>query len=208
MATERARQTGFSLLELILVLGLFSVIMGVVFHFVAQCQITFAANQTLAEAHQNADFASLRVAEILRGAGANPANLASINALSFLRYTDADSLTSVDILSDLNGDGSSNDNVEGSDEFTSQYYILSSENVTLQHNPDAQTIELVDNTADGSASVTLADHIRAFEVEILENSREARITITAGPSRRGVGDGSLLDTEYTVVSTVQLRNRF
>ena len=208
MTTSRTRQAGFSLLELVIATGLFTVVMGVVFQFVVQSQKSFAANQAVADAHENADFASLRVAEILRGAGANPANIPSINSLSFLKYTSPNNHSSVDILSDLNGNGNSNDNIDGSAEFSSRFYILTSENVTLRHNAWAQTIELVDHTAGASSSVTLVEHIKGFEVEILENSRDAKITITAGSSAGTANNLSSVDATYTVVSEVKLRNRF
>jgi prepilin-type N-terminal cleavage/methylation domain-containing protein len=208
MIGRRGRQTGFSLLELVVAMGLFTVIMGLVFKLVSESQQSFGRNQSAAEAHQNAEFAALRVTEILRAAGANPANIPSINVLSFIRHTTSGDATSVNILSDLNGNGTSNDNVEGALPFTSDYFILTSENVTLRHNEDAHTIELVDNTTDGSSSVTLAENIETFQVEILENSREAKVTITATPSVRFAKVAYGGESNHTVVTQTRLRNRF
>src|SRR5262245_4848397 len=100
-------ERGFSLLELVITVAILTIVMGAAFQLVADSQASFDRNQLLAEAHQNADFAVLRVTELLRGAGTNPNGTTAITPTTFLTNRDVNNTTSTHqlrILSDLDGD--------------------------------------------------------------------------------------------------------
>ena len=227
MATRRhtSNELGFSLLELVIVIGMLSIIMGAAFSLMNRSQTNFDRNQLSIEARQNADFAITRISEIIRGAGANPAGASTINSINFISNTAADNTTStnqVRILSDLNGNKLLTDRVSVS--AGNNFFIISSEDLTLKHYASetsvngvtvpARTIALIDNTPDVTGGdqingkpIVLAQYILSFTCVYDPLTRnEATITVQAGPSR----PISITDPRYvsfTRTMKIRLRNR-
>lgn len=219
-----SRQSGFSLLELVVVVGILTIIMGAAFELMNRSQTSFDRNQILAEAHQNADFAVTRVTELIRGAGANPEG-AIAGALNGITNTETEggaaSPQVVRVRSDLDGDKAVTSRVSAEDDESAQYYILSSEDVTIKYLPDGDaendipghSIVLIDNTPDeeGGPAIqgvpyVLAQHITAFSAAISGDGASVTLTIEAGPS-------SIIDetdprwVTFERVMQVRLRNR-
>jgi prepilin-type N-terminal cleavage/methylation domain-containing protein len=224
-APHSNRQSGFSLLELIIVVAILTIVTGAAFQLMSGTQASFDRNQLLAEAHQNADFAVLRVTELLRGSGTNPYGLSTINNYKFLLYKEVGSTTNdnrvLRLLSDLNCDNATDARVTASG---SNYYILSSEDVTLKYYPDdttvgsvtipARSLCMIDNTPDpvGSTSpnqgvpIVLASNIAGFSSTLSADGKEITVSITAGPSRPiPVTDPRYVS--FTRTAQIKLRNR-
>src|SRR4051794_2261778 len=104
-------EKGFSLMELVVAVGILMVVMAIAFKLASKSQTSANANQVLAQAHENAEFALSRVSEIIRSAGSNPTSVSTQNPLNFFV---SGSVSSVRILSDLNGDGDESDTVTNS----------------------------------------------------------------------------------------------
>lgn len=214
-------QTGFSLLELVIAVGLMTIITGAGFNLMTRSQISFDANQIQAEAHANAAFALGRVTEIVRGAGANPSNVATVNALNFLTNPDA---SSVRIKSDLNGDGDVRDRVEDAGGgASSQFFIVSSEDVTLKYyatdtvvngvTVQGRTIGMIDNTPLTGTTATydltpvvIAQNILGFSCPAGTNPREVRLAVSAGPSR-SMQTSDPRFRSFAMETRIRLRNR-
>lgn len=220
-------EEGFSLLELVVAVGLLTVILGAAFHLMTDSQVSFDRNQILAEAHQNADFAVLRVAELVRGAGANPEGTATINSLAFISNREVGASTDdpnvVRIVSDLNGDRDVQDRVNAIIDPSGKYFILASEDITIKYFPNdttvgsvsvpAHTLCMIDNTPDDGTNIAqgvpivLAEHITAFSCPVLgTDPTQVTLTVEGGPSR----DVAPTDPRYatfTRVMQVRLRNR-
>jgi prepilin-type N-terminal cleavage/methylation domain-containing protein len=214
-------EAGFSLLELVVVAAILTVIMGAAFGLMADSQESFDRNQILAEAHQNADFAVLRVTELLRSAGSNPNGITTVNSLTFLSNKDYGSTTVntklLRILSDLDCDGFTTSRVSNSG---SQYYILSSEDVTLKYYQQETTDQGVtvpayslcmkDNTAGSNPSqfvpVVLASNVLDFTCTVGSDPREVTVAITAGPSHP-IPTTDPRYVTFTRTSEIRLRNR-
>lgn len=213
-------EAGFSLLELVVAVGVLTVILGVAFSLMSSSQVSFDRNQLLAEAHQNTDFAVTRVTEILRGAGANPEGASTINSIRFITNQATDTSpadpTLVRIRSDLDGDGLLTGHVDPSINTEAAYYIIVSEDVTLQFylNPTTiggvdipgRCITMTDNNASPAQPIVLAENIVGFSCPVVANPREVTLTIVGGPSR------PLLTTDpryvtFTRVMQIRLRNR-
>jgi prepilin-type N-terminal cleavage/methylation domain-containing protein len=208
---RRQLEHGFSLVELVVTVAILTVVMGAAFMLMTRSQTSFDANQSLAEAHQNADFAVNRITELIRGAGSNPDNIGTVDWLDFLNYVNDGDKTSIHIMSDLNGDGDFIDDV--SEEAGAQYFIMAAEDVYIQYNETDRTLELVNNVPGADTTpVTLAEHILFFEVELYrdmdgnENFKEARVTVEAGPSRAIDAEDPRFRT-FTTQSEIRLRNR-
>jgi prepilin-type N-terminal cleavage/methylation domain-containing protein len=222
--TQKAESSaGFSLLEVVVVTAILTIIMGAAFELMNRSQASFDRNQLLAEAHQNADFAIVRVTELVRGAGASPngATAGSVQGVSN-KETDAsaDNTELIRIRSDLDGDTAFDDRVDSTTTTDAKYYILSSEDITVKffkdgdatHDIPANTLALVDNTPDTGGSAiqgvpfVLAEHINDFKAEISGDGASVTLTIEAGPS-------SITDptdprwVTFTRVMQVRLRNR-
>jgi len=187
---------GFSLLELVVVVGVLTIVMGAAFTLMARSQESFDRNQTMAEAHQNADFAVVRVAEILRGAGSNPTGNSTVNSLPFVSNLEVGSTTVntsvVRVRSDLDCNGATASRVSG---FGDSYYIVTSEDVTIKFYATATTVGstsvpanslcIIDNTAgtDSGVPIVLASNITAFQCTVPTDKRKLEVSITGGPSK-------------------------
>jgi prepilin-type N-terminal cleavage/methylation domain-containing protein len=212
-------EDGFSLLELVVVVGILTIIMGAAFQLMSSSQISYDRNQLLAEAHQNADFATIRIAELVRGSGANPNGTATINGLYFVQNrqnsADAENFGIVRMQSDLDGDREVISRVTPA--VGSDYFLLASEDVTLRFFPDTTTVGgvtvpggticMIDNTAGAGQGVpvVLCEHIVAFSCPVTPPIPEqVTLTITAGPSK----DVAATDPRYiTFTRTMQIRLR-
>jgi prepilin-type N-terminal cleavage/methylation domain-containing protein len=213
-------ERGFSLLELVVVVSILTIIMGAAFQLMSQSQISYDRNQLLAEAHQNADFATIRIAELIRGSGSNPNGLSTINGLYFIRnkQDDADALDTsiVRMQSDFDGDTEVTHRAGGAG---AEYYLLASEDVTLRFFPEEttfggvtvprRTVCMIDNTAGDNQGVpiVLAEHIVAFTCEVTPPIPEqVTLTITAGPSKFVEATDPRYIT-FTRTMQIRLRNR-
>lgn len=198
------RESGFSLLELVVSVAILTVIMTIAFRLMVQSQIGFDAVQIQAESHQNAEFAVHRVTEIIRGAGANPLNLVSTTGVQFIENPGSDT-SRVRVKSDLDANGRFTDVVTTTG---AGAFIVASEDVTIQHNATAQTLEIVDNNTTGSLPITIAENILDFRCPVNQTGyypHSVLITIIAKSSRQlPLNDPRNLS--ITMTTQVQLRN--
>lgn len=216
------RSAGFSLLELVVVTGILTTVMGAAFSLLSESQTSFRRNRSLAEAHQNADFAIARVTELVRGAGANPSAAQTINNVKFFSNSASDGSVSdpgvVRLKADLNGNQTLVDRVETNSDGAASYYLLSSEDVTIRWYGAETTvlgvlipgrsIVLIDNTPGPGQGVpvVIATHIVDFSCPLSDNPREVTLTITGGPSM-DIPETSPLFVSFTRVTQIRLRNR-
>jgi prepilin-type N-terminal cleavage/methylation domain-containing protein len=211
---------GFSLIEIVVVVGILTIIMGAAFHLMVNSQESYDRNLILAEANQNADFATIRVAELIRGAGSNPNGTSSINSLNFItnKQNDGDEQNTalVRMKADLNGNGTVTDLVDTA--IGSDYFLLVAEDVTLQWFAEdttvngvdvpANTICLIHNVGDDAGTpIVLAQHIVNFSCPVNPPvPEELTVTIEAGPSRpMPVTDPRYIT--FTRTMQIRLRNR-
>ena len=200
---SRASQAGFSLLELLLVVGMITVTMGATMSLLVSSQRVYSAEQATADAQENARFALSRLSEILRGAGNNPASIQTFNPLTSTSVSNNGTPVApgtagnqVRVFADYNGNGTFNDNISSSDN------IISSENVTLRLS--AAGIEMVDNTPGGVVS-PLAQDIQSLAFTESPDRRSITITVTARSARAIPGETGFRTT--TATGRVRLRNR-
>jgi prepilin-type N-terminal cleavage/methylation domain-containing protein len=224
--SKRSTQDGFSLLELIVSVGVLTIVMGAAFQLMTRSQSSFDRNEFLAEAHQNADFAVNRVAEIIRGAGANPHNDAFINSLTPVKnvtglYSGQTSAQAVEIVADLNGDKDTLDPVD-SGTSGAKFFILSSEDLVLLFVKNDNTSEtiggntttvaqggtlvMIDKNRTPIAPVVIAENIVDFKCPVTSNPTEVQIDITAGPSHN-ISPTDRRYVQFTRTMQVRLRNR-
>jgi prepilin-type N-terminal cleavage/methylation domain-containing protein len=214
-------ESGFSLIELVVAVGVLTIILGAAFQLMTASQVSYDRNQILAEAHQNADFASVRIAELIRSAGANPNSTTTINGLNFITNKqntgDPDNTALLHIRSDLDGDKLTDHRVTGTVE--ARYFLLSSEDITIQWYPNdttvggvavpAHTICMIDNTPGTGQGVpiVLAEHIVNFECPVTPPVPEQlTLTLEAGPSKPIPTTDPRYIT-FTRVMQIRLRNR-
>jgi len=216
----RANEAGFSLIEFIVAAAILIIILGTAFQLNVLLQRRFEPAQMMVQAHANADFAVLRTADIVRGAGANPANASLFNTLGYLENPDA---ASVRIRSDYNGDGDVVDR-HGTVQNNPDYYLVTSEDVTLRWFRDetayndlrvpAFSLAMIDNTPDppGTSTpsqdvpVVIASNIRYFSCTPTGTPvTEALLTIVAGPTQPIPGVNPA-DMEFTRTLRIPLRN--
>lgn len=216
----RTNESGFSLLEFVIAATILIVILGTAFQLNVLLQRRFEPAQMIVQAHANADFAMIRVADIVRGAGANPSNASLFNSLGYLENPDP---ASVRIRSDYNGDGDVADR-HGTVQRNPEYYLVTSEDVTLRWFRDetvyggvrvpAFSLAMVDNTPDppgpGTPSqgipVVIASNIRNFScVPTGTPVTEATLLVVAGPTQPIPGVNPA-DMEFTRSMRLPLRN--
>jgi prepilin-type N-terminal cleavage/methylation domain-containing protein len=214
------RQQGFSLLELVVVVAVLSIVMGAAFQLMNRSQSSFDRNQMLAEAHQNAEFAVTRVTELIRGAGANPENVSTINAIAGAVNREVgastDSYSVIRLRSDLNGDRDVADRVDPSVVTAAEYFLLSSEDVTLKHLPNGdtsrgiepRTIVLIDNTPGDNQGVpfVLAEHIVSFDCRVNTAQNQVTLELVAGPNRN-IDSSDPRWATFTRRMQIRMRNR-
>jgi prepilin-type N-terminal cleavage/methylation domain-containing protein len=216
---QHTNESGFSLIELVVGIGILTVLMGAAFNLMVRGQQSFDSNQILAQAHQNAEFAVQRVSEIIRGSGCNPTQVSTVNSLQFVQ--NAGSTSSIRVKSDMDGDGTFNDIValnsaSASWAISPEYLILSAEDVTIAYYPTATTvggttvpgrcITIADNVGSNTAPVVIAQNITAFKAEPTSNFKEVIVTITAGPNPPFQATDPRFRT-YTTGTRIRLRNR-
>jgi Tfp pilus assembly protein PilW len=218
-----ANESGFSLVEFIIGVGILTVLMGTAFTLMARGQQSFDSNQILAQSHQNAEFAVQRVSEIIRGSGCNPTNVSTVNSLQFVQS--GSSTSSIRVKSDMDGDGAFNDLVTASSTGTAwaidpQYLILSAEDVTIAYYASTTTvtvgsttvsipgrcITLMDNTASSPTPVVIAQNIVAFQAVPSADAREVLLSVTAGPNPPFLPSDPRYRT-YATGTRIRLRNR-
>ncbi|HZS03878.1 MAG TPA: hypothetical protein VFD58_03505 [Blastocatellia bacterium] len=196
-------EAAFSVVELLVAVGLSTIVMGAALNLLVNSQRVYRAEQANADAQENARFAILRLSEIVRGAGNNPASIQTFNPLASTTVTnDGTSVApgtggnQLTIMADYNGNGTFDDNVSSSDN------IITSENVTLRLN--GTTIEMVDNTSGGVTSPLVQDILSVVFTEAVDR-RAVTISVTARSARAVTGDGNF--RTVTLSSRVNLRNR-
>jgi len=215
-----AHEAGFSLIELVVAVGILTIVMGAAFELMAHSQENFDRNELLAEAHQNADFAVVRVTEMVRGAGANPSATSTVNNIPFVSNTDANSQTDdnrIRLLANYNGDQDYDDQV-GDVNQGALYFILTSEDVTLRFFPDPTTVNgvdipggticMIDNTSTADHTpVVLASHIVNVNFHVpTANPTSIALVITGGPSKNVLPTDPRYTT-FTRTMQIRLRNR-
>lgn len=241
----RRDESGFSLLELLLVTLLLLVISGGVFSALVTNQKTFDAEQANAEANANARFAMNRIKEILESSGNNPAQVSNINdqtggivslyeTLNSTPYNPMSGVqgttvaltpgttncgtgqpvnnfcgVAVELLSDLNGDGTTDDVINSS---IFNQNIITSERVQLYHDLMTSQVYLVDkNSTDVSGNLsraTIAEFITDLRFRLLIPTSSIAITITAR-SNRAISIESRFERRFryaTLTSVVRIRN--
>src|SRR5215471_13255576 len=141
-------ESGFSLLELTVALGVLTVVMGAAVMLLNNFQKASRASEVYAEAERNGRFAISRLDEIIRSAGCNPTSLTSVNNATFLSFPNGNGGSSIQLKSDLDGDGLFNSRVTSNSDV-----IVTSENVTLQLS--GNSLQLTDNTVSPATSLTI-----------------------------------------------------
>jgi prepilin-type N-terminal cleavage/methylation domain-containing protein len=249
MAAQKS--SGFSLIELMLVLLILLIITGSIFSTFNNNQKSFDAEQANAEANANARFAIGRIKEILESSGNNPSQVASINdqtggivdlyatlntppftstgvAGSVVSLTGATNCgagaanntycgVAVDLLSDLNGNGVTTDDVTSS----SGGLIFSQNIVTSEHiqlyldtTPNAtglinSTVYIVNmNTAGGPTRTALAEFVSKMSFMLDVANSSITVSVTAR-SNRAVRIESDLERRFryaTLTSVIRIRN--
>src|SRR5262249_11287850 len=121
------RQAGFSLIEVMVGLGVLTILLGITFTLLNRFQVTYQIEEGYADAARNARFAAVRLEEIIRSAGTNPTGKTAVNWLTFVDFGGGNSGPSLHLLSDLNGDGATNSALSNNSDV-----IIVSENITLQ----------------------------------------------------------------------------
>jgi prepilin-type N-terminal cleavage/methylation domain-containing protein len=202
-AHHPASQAGFSMLELVIAVALSALLMGSISSLLLQSQRVYGAEQANADAQENARFAVLRLGEIIRGAGNNPASIQTFNPLTSTTVTNGGAAVTpgtagnqITVFADYNGNGTFNDNIAASDN------IISSENVTLRL--AGTTIQMVDNTPGGVTNPVVQD-IQSVSFTEAADRRSVTITVTARSPRAVPGDNRFRTASLTGV--VRLRNR-
>ncbi|HLG13213.1 MAG TPA: prepilin-type N-terminal cleavage/methylation domain-containing protein [Blastocatellia bacterium] len=204
-------ESGFSLMELTVALGVLTVVIGVTFSLLNSFQTSYRYEEAYADAQRNARFAVARLNEIIRSAGSNPTAKTTVNPTNFAVLLDPKTISgtavtssSIQLRSDLNGDGLNTTTVSSNSDV-----IVTSENVTLRFDADNRRIVMDDNTVSPPFSVPIADNIRSItftDPNGSSNTNKAiRIQVIAIPA--GVPDGDPRYREVSYSATIRLRNR-
>lgn len=194
--------SGFSLVELTIALGVLMAVLGITLGLLNSFQFQYKADEAGADAQRNARFAISRLEEIIRGAGSNPTSNTTVNAAQFLIFPGGSGTSSIQLKSDLDGDGQFVTSLSSVSDV-----IVTSENVTLQLN--GSSIEMVDNTVastDPHYKVTIANDIKSVTfTDPTGTAQTVVVDLVAVPSGVSPGDRRYSEVEYT--STIRLRNR-
>jgi prepilin-type N-terminal cleavage/methylation domain-containing protein len=204
-------ESGFSLLELTVVLMVLTVVMGTAFSLLNRFQSSYRYEEAYADAQRNARFAMARLNEIIRSAGTNPTANSSVNPTNFVELLaptttsgTAVSSSSIQLRSDLNGDALNNTTISSTADV-----IVTSENVTLWLDQANRRIIMDDNTVSPAVSIPIADNIRSVtftDPNGTSNTNKAiQVTLVAVPS--GIADGDPRYREVSYTTTIRLRNR-
>lgn len=198
---HRDSESGFSLLELTVAMGVLTVVMGAAVMLLNYFQKAARASESYAEAERNARFTISRLNEIIRSAGCNPTSITSVNNAAFLTFPNGNGGSSLELKSDLDGDGQFVTHVSSNSDV-----IVTSEDVTLQLNSAASALELVDNTVTGATPVTVADDIRSVTFTDPDGTgRSVVVDLVAMPTGVRSGDANYIEVHFR--SNIRLRNR-
>ncbi|HEU4391540.1 MAG TPA: type II secretion system protein [Blastocatellia bacterium] len=203
------KEHGFSLLELLVALGVMTIVMGTVFELLNRFQMAYRYEEAYTDAQRNARFAVGRVNEIMRSAGTHPTGTTTVNAANFLLFLNSSgsvisgvgpvSSSSIRLKADLDGDGLFNTRVSSNSDV-----IVTSEDVTLQLVGDQMM--LTDNTTTAKTQVPIAEGISAVTFSDPDGSRrDIEVVVSARPFGIAADDPRYREVTYT--SNIRIRNR-
>jgi len=196
---EEDSESGFSLLEVTVALGVLTIVLGAAVAILNGFQRSSRADEIYAEAARNGRFAISRISEIIRSAGCNPTSLTSVNSATFVSFPNGSGGPSIQLKSDLDGDGRFTSSVSSNSDV-----IVTSEDVTLQLS--GNSLQLTDNTVIGATPVTIAEDIRSVTFTDPDGTgRSIVANLTAMPTGVRWGDPNYIEVQFT--STIRLRNR-
>lgn len=202
------KENGFSLIELIIALGVTTIVMGSAFSLINGFQQRYRYEEAYADAQRNARFAISRLSEVIRSAGTNPTADSTVNRTDFVTLLTpvtvsgtAQSSPSLQLKSDLNGDKLNTTTVSAATDV-----IVTSENVTVRLDQPNRRIVLVDNTPSGSGEMPLADNITSLTFTDPDGSRRAIVvSLEAVPGGLMPSDPRFRRVAYS--AAIRLRNR-
>jgi prepilin-type N-terminal cleavage/methylation domain-containing protein len=207
------QESGFSLLELIIVLVVLLIITGSVFNTLSNSQKTFDAELANSQAQENARYAVDRIAEIIKTAGNNPQNITALNGLSFIKaYSTFNASTlvagtmatpnatcdpdefcatnccppAINILSDFDGDGFTTSQVDTS---VFRVNLVTSEDLTVyldERVPSGQTFPLdlvMFFDRTTNTATPIAEFVTDLKFRVDPTQNEVTIFVTARSSR-------------------------
>ncbi|HXG63837.1 MAG TPA: prepilin-type N-terminal cleavage/methylation domain-containing protein [Blastocatellia bacterium] len=204
-------ESGFSLMELTVVMLVLTVVMGIAFSLLNRFQQTYRFEEAHADAQRNARFAMARLNEIIRSAGTNPTANTTVNPTNFAvllppTTTSGSAVTSssLQLRSDLDGDTLNTTNVSSNTDV-----IVTSENVTLRLDVAARQIVMDDNTVTPVSSIPIADNIISVRFTdpngAVNTNKAIQVELVAVPNGIERGDPRYLEVSYTAL--IRLRNR-
>jgi Tfp pilus assembly protein PilW len=207
------KQSGFSLMELVIGLMLITVVTGVSISLLNRFQTSYRYEEAYADAQRNARFALSRLNEIIRSAGTNPTGKMTVNESDFAVLQSptisgtASTSSSIRLKSDLNGDTANNANITSALDV-----IVTSEDVTLRLDSVNRRIIMDDNTTaatDPMHTITIADNIISLSFTDPNGSTRTNKTIivnlVAVPNGIQQGDKRYREVAYS--GAIRLRNR-
>jgi type II secretory pathway pseudopilin PulG len=196
---QASSESGFSLVEITVALGVLTLLMGVAVALLNGFQRNARSDEIYAEAARNGRFAIARINEIVRSAGCNPTSLTSVNNATFVSYPNGNGGSSIQLKSDLDGDGLFNSRVTSNSDV-----IVTSENVTLSLS--GNSLQLTDNTVSPATSLTIAEDIRSVSFTDPDGTGHSVVAnLTAMPTGVRWGDPNYIEVQFT--SNIRLRNR-
>jgi prepilin-type N-terminal cleavage/methylation domain-containing protein len=204
-------QSGFSLMELVVVLMVMTVVMGMAFSLLNSFQQTYRYEEAYADAQRNARFAVARLNEVIRSAGTNPRAITTVNPTNFAvmigpttKSGTALSASSIQLRSDLDGDTLNSTRVSSNSDV-----IVTSENISLRLDSTTNQLIMDDNTVSPPVSIPIADHIRQIKFTDPNGSSNTNkviiVEIIAIPGSIPAGDPRYREVTYT--AAIRLRNR-
>lgn len=203
--------SGFSLLELVVVLLVLTTIMGIVFSLLNGFQQSYRYEEAYADAQRNARFAVARLNEVIRSAGTNPRSITTVNQSDFLEMLEPTtthgteiSSEAIRLRSDLDGDTLNATRISLNSDV-----IVVAEDLTLRLNQTTRQIVMDDNTVSPAISIPIADNIRSIRFTDPAGSarthKAIRIEVVAVPS--GIEEGDPRFREVIYGAMIRLRNR-